>query len=266
MHHKMLQVRAGERAPQKREPWKAKDAKGEPQRLTGGTAGERTAPTRAAGGHGGAVEHGAPAVRPVSIRPVRRERPPRTAITHAGPGSQPDAMSARTRGAPRTKAQPDAAALHSDASACYRNSAKPHAARLPSSCSLASKQVDQLEYLTILKPHGAYKAILVCRDLYDGSSLDATKHLSASASVNDGILRADSPTRDKEGASTRGREAGLEGGKRGWIARGSSGGKGVAVNARRSVATAVARVEAHAKGCEIRNTNRFREIDCDEWA
>jgi hypothetical protein len=47
-------------------------------------------------------------------------------------------------------------------------------------------------------------------------------------------MRADSPTRDKECASTRGREAGLEGGKRGWRARGSGGGVGVAVNARRS--------------------------------
>ncbi|KAF8157516.1 hypothetical protein BJ912DRAFT_1106563 [Pholiota molesta] len=89
-------------------------------------------------------------------------------------------------------------------------------------------------------PHGAYTATVECAEIY----------------AMEAVRMPQSPTRDKECASNREREAGLGGGKWGWIARGSGGGEGVAVNVQRSGGGGNGGGEAPEGMVE----------DCDEWA
>jgi hypothetical protein len=74
--------------------------------------------------------------------PCQAGKAPCAATVHAGPARCDVGTHPR-----RAKAQPDAAALRSDTSACRHSSAKPHSAHLPSPCLLTHMQANQLEYL-----------------------------------------------------------------------------------------------------------------------
>ncbi|KAF8196567.1 hypothetical protein BJ912DRAFT_1140857 [Pholiota molesta] len=200
--------------------------------------------------------------------PCQVGKAPCAATVHAGPARCDVGKHPR-----RAKAQPDAAALRSDTSACRRNSAKPHTAHLPSPCSLTHMQADQ--------PHEIYQATVEGAEIYAmeavrmpqkyaGKEARGSRRrpwaLIGAASIgltlgNDGISKWNEGGQPYPRRKKREYWRAASGAGRRWRARGSSGEAADGAlqawlqvrEGAAAAAMAVARVEAHAKGCEIRN-------------